>query len=118
MRTIKALILGTALLGGLATTAEAQNLEGRAYFNVSMGGQSQEQTFTDSATFDIYGEKAASAAGHSFGGGDLFDVAAGYRVWKSLAVGLAYSANKNKNDAIVNVRVPHPVLFGQSREAT
>ena len=39
-------------------------------------------------------------------------------VWKNLGVGIAYSTITNKNDATVSVRVPHPVIFGQSRTAT
>lgn len=91
---------------------------GRFFFNVSMGGQNKDQVFNDSSTFDIYGEKGALASAHTFGGGTLFDVSAGMRVWKNLGVGIAYSTLKNKNDAAVSVRVPHPVIFGQSRTAT
>lgn len=118
MRTIKLLLLAGILLSGPASEAKAQNWMDRGYFNVSIGGQSQDQTFSESATFDIYGEKGALASGHSIGGGQLFDLSAGARVWKSLGVGIGYSANKNKNDATVSVRVPHPNIFGQSREAT
>jgi hypothetical protein len=39
-------------------------------------------------------------------------------VWKSLAVGIAYSTVSNVNDANISVRVPHPIVFGQSRTAT
>jgi hypothetical protein len=45
-------------------------------------------------------------------------VAAGARVWRNVGIGLAYSTVNNKNDAVVSVRVPHPVIFGQSREAS
>ena len=43
----------------------------------------------------------AVAAAHSIGGGTLFDISAGARVWKSLGVGIAYSHLKNHNDAAV-----------------
>ena len=46
------------------------------------------------------------------------DIQAGVLVWKGLGVGIAYSTVKNFNDASVSVRVPHPVIFGQSRTAT
>ena len=118
MRTLKVLSLGFMLLASFAPDAAAQSWVGRGYFNISLGGQSGEQTFTDSATFDIYNEKGAVAAGHSVGGGQLYDVSAGARVWKNLGVGIGYSALKNKNDATVTVRVPHPIVFGQSREAS
>jgi hypothetical protein len=88
------------------------------FFNVNMGGQSKEQTFTDSSTFTIYNEKGAVASAHSIGGGTLFDTSAGVRFWKGLGIGIAYSTIKNKNDAVVSVRVPSPITFGLSRTAT
>jgi len=118
MRTIKLLFLAGILMSSLAAEARAQGWTDRAYFNVSIGGQLQDQTFAESATFNIYGEKGALASGHAIGGGQLFDVSAGARVWKNFGVGLGYSANTNTNDATVTVRVPHPVIFGQFREAT
>ena len=121
MRTLKLLALGVLFIAGLPPAAHAQAAASdgsRFFFNVSMGGQSKEQTFTDSSTFDIYGEKGAVAAAHSIGGGTLFDIGVAARVWKSLAVGIAYSTLTNKNDATVSVRVPHPVIFGQPRTAS
>lgn len=121
MRTLKLVALGVLFVAGapLAAQAQAPAAESsRFFFNVSLGGQWREQTFTDSSTFDIYGEKGAVAAGHSIGGGTLFDVGLGARVWKSLSVGLAYSTITNKNPATVSVRVPSPVVFGQPRTAT
>ena len=124
MRTLKVLSLGLLLLGKFAPEAAAQNWiaaqnwEDRGYFNISYGGQSQDQTFTDTSTFTIYGERGATAAGHTIGGGGLFDVSAGYKLWQNFGVGIGYSSNKNKNDATVSVRVPHPIVFGQHREAS
>jgi hypothetical protein len=118
MRTTTRLFLAGILVAVLASRAGAQSWEDRGYFNVSMGGQSQDQTFSESATFDIYAEKGALASAHSIGGGQLFDLSAGARVWKNLGVGIGYSANKNRNDASVSVRVPHPIIFGQSRQAS
>lgn len=122
MRTLKLLALWGLFVVGTASTAYAQIMTpvtSRVFFNVSLGGQWKEQTFTDSSTFTIYGEPGgAVAAAHSIGGGTLFDIGVGARVWRNLAVGLAYSTVSNKNDAAVSVRVPHPVIFGQLRTAT
>jgi hypothetical protein len=121
MRTLKLVALGVLFIAGAPVAAQAQApaTDGsRYFFNVSMGGQWKEQTFTDSSTFDIYGEKGAVAAAHSIGGGTLFDFSLGARVWKSLSVGLAYSTLTNKNPAAVSVRVPSPVVFGQPRTAS
>lgn len=122
MRTLKLLALGVLFVVGAppAANAQAPAADGsRFFFNVSMGGQSKEQTFTDSSSFTIYNEPTgAVATGHSIGGGTLFDIGVAARVWKSAAIGLAYSTVKNKNDATVTVRVPHPLIFGQSRTAS
>jgi hypothetical protein len=88
------------------------------FFNVNMGGQSREQTFTDSSTFDIYGEKGAIASAHSIGGGTLFDTSVGVRAWRGLGLGVAYTTVLNKNDATVSVRVPSPIVFGLNRTAS
>ena len=121
MRTLKLAALGVLFIAGvpLAAHAQAPAADGsRFFFNLSWGGQWKEQTFTDSSTFDIYGEKGAVAAAHSIGGGTLFDVGVAARVWKSAAIGLAYSTLTNKNPATVSVRVPNPVVFGQPRTAS
>jgi hypothetical protein len=98
-------------------TEEDDDDVSRFFFSVNMGGQNKKQNFSDSSTFSIYNESGALATAHSIGGGTLFDIGAGVRVWKSLGVGIAYSTVKNVNDASVSVRVPHPVIFGQSRTA-
>ena len=122
MRTLKLLALGVLFAMGAALPVNAQTptTDGsRYFFNVSFGGQWKEQTFTDSSTFTIYNEPTgALAAAHSIGGGTLFDIGAGARVWKSLSVGIAYSTLTNRNDAAVSVRVPHPLIFAQPRTAT
>lgn len=138
MRTLKLWILGALFVISATPTLNAQapadpqtpqpaaqpaqpedsNRTPRFFFGVNGGGQQKEQTFNDSSTFDIYNEKGAVASAHSIGGGTLFDVSLGARVWRNLGVGIAYSTIKNRNDASLSVRVPHPVIFGQSRTAT
>jgi hypothetical protein len=121
MRTLKLVALGGLFIAGapLAAHAQAPAAEGsRFFFNVSFGGQWREQTFTDSSTFPYYQETGAVAAAHSIGGGTLFDIGVAARVWKNAAIGLAYSTITNKNDAAISVRVPHPLIFGQSRIAS
>jgi hypothetical protein len=98
MRTLKLVALGGLFIAGapLAAHAQAPAAEGsRFFFNVSFGGQWREQTFTDSSTFPYYQETGAVAAAHSIGGGTLFDIGVAARV-----------------------RVPHPLIFGQSRIAS
>lgn len=148
MRTLKRLTVGVLFVVGAVATTNAQAPEtpaqpavppqaqaaqtppvqpameddddhsSRFFFSVNMGGQSKEQSFSDSSTFRIYNETGAVATAHTFGGGTLFDISAGVNVWKQFGIGIAYSTVRNVNDASLSVRVPHPVLFGQSRTAT
>lgn len=126
MRTLKLvvplvvlLILGTVLDAAAQTPPAPSAPTERYFFNVSVGGQSREQTFETNSTFTIYNEPGgAVATAQAIGGGTLVDIGAGAHVWKNLGVGISYSTVKNKNDASSRVRVPHPIIFGQSREAT
>jgi len=119
IRAITLLFVAGILVAGSWSEANAQtSAADQWYVNVSSGGSPQDQRFRESAMFDIYGQNGALESAYSIGGGQLFDVSAGMRVWKSLGVGIGYSANKNKNDATVSVKVPHPLVFGQSREAS
>lgn len=90
----------------------------RIFFSINIGGQAREQTFSESATFTKYNEAGAVATTHAIGGGTIFDVSAGMRVWNNLAVGIGYTSFKDDDDAGVTARVPHPILFGQPRTET
>jgi len=122
MRTLKLLVLGVLFIASATPAVHAQTTPAvepsRFFFNVNLGAQWNDQTFTDSSTYTIYSEQGAVATAHSFGGGTLFDISAAARVWRNAAIGLAYSTVSNKNDATSVVRVPHPVVFGQTRTAT
>ena len=122
MRTLKLLALGVLFIVGAppAVNAQTRRLRRRSrfFFNVSFGGQWNDQTFTDTQHSPSTMRSGAVAAAHSIGGGTLFDIGAGARVWKSVGIGIGYSTISNKNDATVSVSVPHPVIFGQSRTAT
>ena len=48
----------------------------------------------------------------------LIDLAAGYRVWKNIGVGIAVSATSGKGDADVTASIPHPFFFNQPRTIT
>jgi hypothetical protein len=48
----------------------------------------------------------------------LIDLAAGYRVWKNVGVGVAVSVTSGKGDAEVTASVPHPFFFNQPRTVT
>jgi hypothetical protein len=117
MRTIKLLLLGILLFASFASHAAAQTAEPpRFFFNVNFAGQAREQTFTETSTFTIYNESGASATTHVTGGGPLFDISAGARVWGNVGVAFGYTSFSDDDDAGITVRVPHPVIIGLPRE--
>ena len=122
MRILKTWPLVVIFIVGVASFADAQGAPAaemeRFFFDVSLGGQSREQTFTTSSTFTLHSEQGAVAGAQSIGGGAVFDVGAGVNVWRGFGVGIAYSTLENDNDGAVSVRVPHPFIIGQPREAT
>jgi hypothetical protein len=125
MRILKTWLLVLLFIVGIAPLADAQSALGmpavqaeRFFFDLSWVGQPRDQSFTTSSTFSIYNEQGAVAGAQSIGGGTLFDVGAGVNLWRAFGVGIAYSTVTNHNDATVSVRVPHPLIFGQPREAT
>jgi hypothetical protein len=120
MRMIKqlSLMITAIVLMASAAHAQGQDWTDRGYLTLNLGGQLGEQSFSDTSNFRIYDERGDWGSGLSIGKGQLYDFSAGARVWRNLGVGIGYSALKNKNDATVTVRVPHPVQFGQFREAS
>ena len=119
MRTFKLLLLGIILFAGFASKAAAQTTEPPMFFlSVNIAGQAREQTFTETSTFAIYNETGASATTHVIGGGPLFDISAGARVWRDVGVAIGYTSFGDTDDAGITVRVPHPIIFGLPREET
>jgi hypothetical protein len=116
--TITLMFLASILVLGSWSEAHAQTKAADSwYLNVSSGGSPQDQTLTESGAFDVYGQRGTVTSVYSTGGGYLFDIGAGLRVWKNLAIGIGYSANTNTHDGTVSVTVPHPLVLGQSRAA-
>ena len=51
-------------------------------------------------------------------GGGFFDISAGYKVWRNLAIGLGYSYAAGSSDAAIAASVPDPLVFDQLRPAS
>jgi len=118
MRTIKLLLLGIILFAGFASKTAAQTPPETPmyFFSLNIAGQAREQTFTETSTFAIYNESGAAATTHAIGGGPLFDISAGARVWRNVGVAIGYTKFNDDDEAGITARVPHPIIFGQPRE--
>lgn len=104
------------VLCAAATPAQAQmQWTDKAFFNVNAGLQIGSQDLAVTTPFDIYGESGSVASTLDVKGGGLFDLSAGYKVWRNLAIGIGYSGTDAKTDANIEARVPDPLLFDAPR---
>jgi hypothetical protein len=108
----------------LAVPAHAQQIPwtDQGFVNVNIGGQAGSHALATDRSgangFDLYGEKGSLATTQDVGGGGLFDISGGYRVWKNLAVGMGYSHMGDSADAAIVAAVPDPNLFETPRSLT
>jgi hypothetical protein len=116
VKTMKAGLLCVALCAAAAPSAEAQTTwNDQGFFNLSLGVQSGSRTLGTSTTFDIYDEAASVSTSQEVGGGAFFDLSAGYKVWRNLAVGVGYSRSSSSDDATLAALIPDPIFFDQPR---
>ena len=112
--TTTAAILATSAVLAPAAFAQMQWTD-KGFVNVSLGVQAPSHTLDTTTTFDIYGEPATQVASQEVGGGLLFDISGGYKVWKNLAAGMGISFASSTADLIVNAQIPDPVFFDRPR---
>lgn len=120
MKTMKAGILSVALCAAFALPAQAQTTtwNDKGFVNVNVGLQGGSRTLATATTFDLYEEAATVSTAQEVGGGGLFDLSAGYKVWTNLALGVGYSRTSSSEDAVLTGSVPDPVFFDRPRPVT
>jgi len=110
------------LLFGSAAEAQMSHLtmhwEGRGFVNGSVGAQATGDDPTFDVGRDLYQQRMGIRSGVDIGGGALWDVSAGYRVWRNLVVGLGYSQFGNDSNTTAAVSIPHPLITNQPRVGT
>jgi hypothetical protein len=120
MTTMKwlAVICFVTIAGVRDAQAQMTQWEDRGYAAVNFGLQVGSQEFTESIALPIYGEHSTVVVPHAVSSGVLWDIAAGWRVWQNLAVGIGYSRFSDKETPTLTAQVPHPLFGGVSRTAT
>jgi opacity protein-like surface antigen len=106
------------VLGVPRAEAQVINWDDRAFFNVSLGYQTQSHDFDSTKTFPLYGETAILKAGHEIGSGALLDLSGGARVWRNVGIGIGYSRFQNTDDILVEASLPHPVFVDRPRQVS
>jgi len=115
-----ALLLTPALAAAQSTSVSSPlsaPYEQRGFVQIGGGAQSGSHTLASTSTFDIYGEQGTIAGAQEFGGGAIWNIGGGVRVWKNLVVALNYTRNSDTMDTAVIARVPHPLFSNRFREA-
>lgn len=102
------------------STAEAQMLQwqGRGFVNANFGLQATGDDVSLDAGREVYEDRMSIVSNIDIGGGALWDVSAGYKVWRNLVVGLGYSGFGNDNDTTAAVTIPSPATFTEPRLGT
>ena len=67
-------------------------------------------TLTSTSTFTIYDEQGTIAGTQEYGGGAIWNIGGGVRVWKNLVAALNYTRNSDTMDTAVIASVPHPLF--------
>lgn len=119
MRTMRAACLAAALGAVAAVPANAQmTWTDRGFANVNFGVQGGSSDLEATSTFELYGEQGTLSTAQEVGGGGLFDLSAGYKVWRNLAVGIGYSRTGSDADVAIAASVPDPDRFDRHRPLT
>lgn len=94
------------------TDAAAQMAWGdRVFVNGSIGQQKQSQTLSTSGSFPIYEETASWSSTLEVDDSTIIDLAAGFRVWKNLALGVGFTSTTDSHDTTLEASIPDTLLF-------
>lgn len=116
MKMMKAGLFCLALCAFVAPSAQAQmTWTDKGFLNVTGGIQAGSHTLATGTTFDLYDELATVSTTQEISGGAFFDLSAGYKVWRNLALGAGYSWTSSKADAAVSASIPSTDVHDQPR---
>jgi hypothetical protein len=121
MRSIR--LMGVLVAGALLTVAGQASAQGQAplergFMHVNFGAQGGSHDLVQSGAFPVYDEEALLTGKTDVGGGPVFDVGGGYRLFGKLYGGLSYSWMGDKSNADITGSVPHPFYYDQFRAVT
>jgi hypothetical protein len=120
MKVTKWLAAVCVVLGAGISEAQAQIVpwEDKGYLALNFGVQPQSRVFTELSTPLIYGENASLTVPHTVSSGAFFDIAAGWRIWQNLAVGVGYSSFSDSESPTLAAQIPNPALTNSLRTAS
>jgi len=90
----------------------------KGFANINIGGQSGSHSVETTTTFVVYDEDAHITTTQKTGGGFLFDINGGYKVWKNLVAAVGYTFMSDSTDGAVTASIPDPAVFDRPRTVT
>ena len=109
-------LLFTALV---APRAQAQmQWTDKGFANINIGAQSGSHNVETNTTFVVYEEDAQVNTTQKTGGGFLFDMNGGYKVWRNLVAAVGYTFMSDSTDGALTASIPNTDVFGQPRTVT
>ena len=115
-KTTSILRIATALTM-CAAPAAAQTTK-NIFVDLNAGVQVASRTFVVDASPIVFGETAIMSTSHDVGSGGLFDMSAGYRVWRDLSIAIGFSFAGGSADAAMTAAVPDPLFHDRRVEVT
>ena len=115
--SIVVLLAGLALAGTSPTKAQTPAANS-VFADVNGGGQTQSRTIGTSTSFPLYGETATVNDAQKIASGPIFDISGGYRVWRSLSVGVGFSAFSRTSVGTLIASLPNPIAFNRPLTVT
>ncbi len=117
--TLSGVLAVGALFAGVASvSAQSPAPLETAYAHVNFGGQGGSHDLVQSGAFPLYDENALVTSKTGIGGGGVFDIGGGYRVWSQVYAGLSYSYTSDSSNADVTGSIPHPLRYDEFRAVT
>ncbi|HTH01032.1 MAG TPA: outer membrane beta-barrel protein [Vicinamibacterales bacterium] len=115
----KTAVLCLALCALSAPRAYAQmKWTDKGFANINLGVQSGSHDVQTNTTFVVYDEDAHVNTTQETGGGLLFDINGGYKVWSNLVVAVGYTFMSDSTDGAVTATIPDPRVFDNPRTVT
>lgn len=113
---MKAGLFCLAMCAFMAPSAQAQmTWTDKGFLNVTGGVQTGSHTIATDTTFGLYDEVATFGTTQDISGGGFFDLSAGYKVWRNMALGAGLSWTSSKADAEGDGSIPDPVFYDRLR---
>jgi hypothetical protein len=90
----------------------------KGFANINIGAQSGSHDLATTTTFVVYDEDAHITTTQKTGGGFLFDMNGGYKVWSNLVVAVGYTFMSDSTDGAVTATIPDIHVTDSPRTVT